>query len=75
MIITTIVLLDKARVYVPTAILSFSMVPYATASLVIGSASWILPREWTRAVDNFLYTMYLRTTLFVFENISSVKVI
>jgi 1-acyl-sn-glycerol-3-phosphate acyltransferase len=67
------VLLNDARVAIPTALLSASMVPYATVSLGIGAISWILPWKITNKLDTLLYRSFLRLTLFVFENVSAVK--
>lgn len=74
MLILAAVVADRIRIWIPTAALSISMVPFATVSLVVGTTSWILPRKLTTYIDNLLYTAYMRTTLFVFENVSAVKV-
>uniref|UniRef100_A0A915D569 Phospholipid/glycerol acyltransferase domain-containing protein n=1 Tax=Ditylenchus dipsaci TaxID=166011 RepID=A0A915D569_9BILA len=74
MLLTALVLIDKARVAVPTALLSCSMVPFSSCSLVIEATSWITPKKWHKWLDNTLYTAYLRTCLFVFESVSAVEI-
>lgn len=63
------------RGLVPASILSFSMVPYAFVSFVFETFSIILSKKWIKKIRNGMYRSYLRATLFIFENVSGVKVI
>uniref|UniRef100_A0AC34QWC0 Phospholipid/glycerol acyltransferase domain-containing protein n=1 Tax=Panagrolaimus sp. JU765 TaxID=591449 RepID=A0AC34QWC0_9BILA len=72
--LTVILAADKLRVWVPTTLLSASMVPFATVSLCFGAVSWILPKKLWTWLDNKLYSTYMRLTLFVFEGVSEVEI-
>ncbi|KAE9549317.1 hypothetical protein FO519_007468 [Halicephalobus sp. NKZ332] len=74
MLIQAIIWVDKARFWIPTSLLSASMVPFASVSLSLGAFSWIVPRNLWRFLDNKLYSAYMRLTLFVFESVSDVEV-
>ncbi|KHN70736.1 1-acyl-sn-glycerol-3-phosphate acyltransferase epsilon [Toxocara canis] len=50
------------------------MVPFASISLGMGALSWLIPRKVFSAVDNLLYSSYMRACLFVFENVASTKI-
>lgn len=75
MFLTGFTIATELRGIVPASILSSSMVPYATGSFVLEIFSIILSRKWIRKIRNVMYKNYLRATLFIFENISGVKVI
>lgn len=75
MLILSAFIANQVRILIPTAALTLSMIPFATVSIPISVVSLILPRKLVVYIDNLLYTAYMRTTLFVFENISAVKVI
>ncbi|CAI2311786.1 unnamed protein product [Caenorhabditis sp. 36 PRJEB53466] len=74
MLIALTVAADALRPVVPCSLLSLSMVPFASCSLVIGGISWIVPGHMAQKLDNFLYKSYMRLCLFVFENISGVEI-
>ncbi|CAJ0594602.1 unnamed protein product [Cylicocyclus nassatus] len=74
MSLSVLAAVDQIRAAVPCALLSFSMIPFATVSLGIGAASWIMPRRTIQTLDNALYGAYLRLCLFVFENLSGVQI-
>uniref|UniRef100_A0A7E4VRR5 PlsC domain-containing protein n=1 Tax=Panagrellus redivivus TaxID=6233 RepID=A0A7E4VRR5_PANRE len=72
-LLSVIVAIDEVRAWVPAAILSASMVPFATAALAVGSVRWALPRKAWTAIDDCMYRTYMRLTLFVFETTSGVQ--
>ncbi|KAK0427606.1 hypothetical protein QR680_010320 [Steinernema hermaphroditum] len=72
--LTILVAAHDLRVTVPAFYLAGSQLPFATAALGIGAASWVLPAKCFRVLDNMLYTMYKRTCLFIFENLSGVTI-
>lgn len=75
MFLTGFTIATELRGIVPASILFSSMVPYATGSFVLEIFSIILCRKWIRKIRNVMYKNYLRATLFIFENVSGVKVI
>ena len=74
MLIQAIIWIDKARFWIPTSLLSASMVPFATVSLSLGTLSWVTPKRLWKYLDNKLYSAYMRLTLFVFEGVSEVEI-
>uniref|UniRef100_A0A914XSG5 Phospholipid/glycerol acyltransferase domain-containing protein n=1 Tax=Panagrolaimus superbus TaxID=310955 RepID=A0A914XSG5_9BILA len=74
MLLTAVVLIDKIRVWVPTLLLSSSMVPYATTYITICLPTRLVSKELLQWVDNKLYTSYLRLCSFVFECLSNVSI-
>ncbi|GMT28863.1 hypothetical protein PFISCL1PPCAC_20160 [Pristionchus fissidentatus] len=75
MIISTLLTIHEHRHWVPSSLLSISMVPMGGAAIISGALSWVLPRQTWEALDNTLYRGYMRLCLFVFENVSGVDLI
>ncbi|VDM47392.1 unnamed protein product [Toxocara canis] len=74
MVLSSVVAVNELRAALPASYLSFSMVPFASISLGMGALSWLIPRKVFSAVDNLLYSSYMRACLFVFENVASTKI-
>uniref|UniRef100_A0A8R1E1T2 PlsC domain-containing protein n=1 Tax=Caenorhabditis japonica TaxID=281687 RepID=A0A8R1E1T2_CAEJA len=74
MLIALTVAVDALRPVVPCSLLSFSMVPFASCSIIIGGVSWIVPNRVAQQLDSMLYKAYMRLCLFVFENLSGVEI-
>ncbi len=74
MLLTAVVLADRLRPTLPAALLSLSSLPYAAAAVGVGVLSPLLPKELFIRIDNAMYSTYQRLVLFVFENLSAVKV-
>lgn len=74
MFLTGFTLVVELRGLIPATILTCSIIPYSSAVLILETFSFALPRKWTRKLRNEIYKNYLRTTLFIFENVSRVKV-
>lgn len=74
MLISAIFIVGRFRILIPAAALTLSMIPFCTVIISINALSLILPKKLINFIDDFFYTAYIRTTLFVFENISAVKV-
>jgi 1-acyl-sn-glycerol-3-phosphate acyltransferase len=72
--LTAIVLADELRVWVPTLLLSSSMVPYATTYITFCLPTRMISKELLQWLDNRLYTSYLRLCSFVFECVSNVSI-
>ncbi|KAK0427608.1 hypothetical protein QR680_010322 [Steinernema hermaphroditum] len=72
--LSVIVAAHELKAVIPTLYLAGSQLPFATVSLGIGAISWVLPARCFRALDNFLYKTYMRTCLFIFENLSGVTI-
>lgn len=70
MLINAVIIADKLRVWIPTTILSASMIPFASLSIPMS----ILPRRLWRFLDNKLYSSYLRLCLYIFEGGSDVEI-
>uniref|UniRef100_A0A915BPN5 Phospholipid/glycerol acyltransferase domain-containing protein n=1 Tax=Parascaris univalens TaxID=6257 RepID=A0A915BPN5_PARUN len=74
MVLSSVVAANEMRAALPASYLSLSMVPFASISLGMGALSWFLPRRVFLAVDNFLYSSYMRMCLFVFENVAATRI-
>lgn len=74
MVLSSVVAANEMRAALPASYLSLSMVPFASISLGMGALSWFLPRRVFLAVDNLLYSSYMRMCLFVFENVAATRV-
>lgn len=74
MLIALTVAVDALKPVVPCSLLSLSMVPFASCSIIIGGISWLVPNTLAQRLDNLLYKSYMRLCLFVFENLSGVEV-
>uniref|UniRef100_A0A1I8AQQ2 PlsC domain-containing protein n=1 Tax=Steinernema glaseri TaxID=37863 RepID=A0A1I8AQQ2_9BILA len=72
--LSILVTAHELKAVVPALYLGASQLPFATAALGIGAASWVLPAKCFRSMDNFLYAAYKRTCLFIFENLSGVTI-
>uniref|UniRef100_F1L5P3 1-acyl-sn-glycerol-3-phosphate acyltransferase epsilon n=1 Tax=Ascaris suum TaxID=6253 RepID=F1L5P3_ASCSU len=74
MVLSSVVAANEMRAALPASYLSLSMVPFASISLGMGALSWFLPRRVFLAVDNLLYSSYMRMCLFVFENVAATRI-
>ncbi|TKR59516.1 hypothetical protein L596_029176 [Steinernema carpocapsae] len=72
--LSAIAAVHELKATIPGLYLGCSQLPFATAALGIGAVSWVLPAKCFRILDNFLYKTYMRTCLFVFENVSGVEI-
>uniref|UniRef100_A0A0K0FUT6 1-acyl-sn-glycerol-3-phosphate acyltransferase epsilon (inferred by orthology to a human protein) n=1 Tax=Strongyloides venezuelensis TaxID=75913 RepID=A0A0K0FUT6_STRVS len=74
MLVTIITLIRDLRPLLPAALLSVSVVPYTSCSLLLHSTGIIVPRKWIEYIDNKMFSSYLKMCLFIFENCSGAKI-
>ncbi|MFH4982565.1 hypothetical protein AB6A40_009274 [Gnathostoma spinigerum] len=74
MLLSALIIINDFRALVPAAFLTFSWIPFATLAVGYSSAKSLVPRKIYLSVDNLLYSLYLRTCLFIFGTVSAVTV-
>lgn len=75
MLITAALAIDRLRFLVPTTTLFSASVPYFIGHLAWRTISLVMPKKFYVLVDDWMYSCYQRFALFIFEQVSGVRIV